>query len=119
MNRIVLAQMLSETVKTGIKARMIGPSENSNHSYVFMPRNDENVELNRGELILRCDVARFQFSNAEKVVGISIGKNKNGKIIFDVVCTHIPEIDDWFIKHIERIKTELRYFTKMKRSDEE
>ena len=118
INRIVLGEMLSETIKSGIRARMLGPLENSNHSYVFMPRNDESFEMNRGELILRCDIARYEFSQAEKVVGISFGNNENGQLLFDICYIHIPEIDDNFVTHIKRIKRELKYFIKIKRSDE-
>ena len=118
INRIVLGEMLEDALKSDIRARILRPLENSNHSYVFMPFNIDELELMKSELILRCDVARFENPTAEKVVGIALGNDKKGNIVFELCYVHIPEIDDDFIKHVETIKKELGYFTKIRMSDE-
>lgn len=110
INRIVLGEMLSKAIKGKVNARMLKPLENENHSYVFMPLTDENWNEKEGELLLRCDVARLENPTAQKVIGIAIGSNNKRESCFDVCFINIPELDDDFIKHAERVKNELGYF---------
>ena len=114
-NRIVLGNLLSNAIKEKVSARMLHPLENSNHSYVFMPIDgrvwNEEVE---GELILRCDVARFTFPKIQKVVGIAFGNDINKKFRFNICMIDIPEIDDDFTKHVNKIQNELGFFKNTK-----
>jgi len=117
INRIVLGKHLENAIKSKVKARMLRPLEGSNHSYVFMPLTDENWEDKKGELILRCDVARVENPTAKKIIGIAIGNNGNGESCFDVCYIHIPTVDNDFVKHVNKIKKELGYFKNSKISE--
>jgi hypothetical protein len=115
INRIVLGNLLSNAIKEKISGRMLQPLENYNHSYVFMPIDgrvwNEEVE---GELILRCDVATLTFPKVQKVVVIAFGNDINKKFRFNICMIDIPEIDDGFIKHVDKIKNELGLFKNTK-----
>ncbi|CAC9973231.1 hypothetical protein [Flavobacterium panici] len=110
INRIELGLSLEDAIKTKVKARMLKPLQNSKHSYVFMPLNEHNWEEKKGELELRCMVARYENPNVEKVIGISIGSNNNGETCFDILAITIPEINDEFVNDVNIIKKELGYF---------
>lgn len=117
-NRIVLGEMLEQAKKEQVKARILRPLENCNHSYVFMPIEGEewNSQI-EGELILRCDVARYENSHTQNVVGVAIGNDEKNKFRFGICCIEIPEIDEWFENHVKTIKSELKYFTKIKTNE--
>ncbi|MGV3696322.1 hypothetical protein [Flavobacterium sp.] len=120
MNRIVLGENLSSAIKNKVSARIIKPIENCNHSYVFMPVNGNewnNETIIKGELILRCDVARYINSSAQKVIGIAIGNDNENNFRFNVCMIEIPEIDEDFINHVNQIQTELGYFKNIKLSE--
>lgn len=114
-NRIILGNLLSNAIKEKVRARMLQPLEKSNHSYVFMPIDgrvwNEEVE---GELILRCDVARFTFPKIQKVVGIAFGNDINKKFRFNICMIDIPEIDADFVQHVNKIQNELGFFKNTK-----
>jgi|AntRauTorckE5430_2_1112549.scaffolds.fasta_scaffold08773_2 hypothetical protein len=115
INRIILGEMLSNAIKENVTARMLNPLENSNHSYVFMPVNDyewnDDIE---GELILRCDVARYENPSASEVIGIAIGNDIKKRFRFHICYIDVPEIDKDFTKHVNKIKNELGYFKNTK-----
>ena len=110
INRIVLGEILSKAIKEKVNARMLRPLENQNHLYVFMPLTNENWDEKEGELLLRCNVARLENPTTHKVIGIAIGNNDKGQSCFDICFINIPELDEDFIKHAEKVKNELGYF---------
>lgn len=110
INRIELGKILDDAIKNKVKARMLRPLLNSNHSYVFMPLTKKNWVEKEGELELRCMVARYENPSAEKVIGISIGSNSKGEGCFDICTIIIPEMSDEFVKRVLEIKEELGYF---------
>ena len=117
INRIELGEMLNSAIKDKVKARMLRPLEGSKHAYVFMPLTDKNWEEKEGELELRCVVARYENPTAEKIIGISMGRNAKGDSCFDICTLYIPEMDDDFINEVKKIKEELGYFTNPRISD--
>jgi hypothetical protein len=117
INRISLGENLSEVIKKNISARILKPLENSNHSYVFMPVNGDewnDSSLVEAELTLRCDVARYINSSAQKVVGLAIGNDIKDRFRFCVCCIEVPEIDELFTNHVKEIQSKLGYFKKIK-----
>lgn len=114
-NRAVLGEIMSDTIKNKVIARMIKPINKANHTYVFMPVNDEEWDAEiEGELILRCDVARYKIPNIQKVVGIAIGNDSKKRFRFNVVSIDIPKIDKDFENHVNTIINELGYFKNVK-----
>jgi hypothetical protein len=80
-----------------------------------MPVNDyewnDDIE---GELILRCDVARYENPSASEVIGIAIGNDIKKRFRFHICYIDVPEIDKDFTKHVNKIKNELGYFKNTK-----
>ena len=109
-SRISLGLCLENALKEKVQARMIQPTSEQNHTYVFMPLSEKNWEFKDEELILRCDVARYLNPDIQKVVGISIGKELiNNRVfpVFDVCYIDIPEITSDFEEHVKKIQKEL------------
>jgi hypothetical protein len=111
MNRIELGSVLENTIKNKLKARMLRPLNNNEHTYVFMPLNDKNWAEKEKELELRCIVARYENPTAKKIIGISIGENSQGENCFDIVIIVVPNLNDDFIEKAQKIKKELGYFS--------
>ena len=116
INRLELGIVLENAIKTSIKARMLKPLKNSQHTYVFMPLNDKNWESKEAELGLRCVVARAEFPEAKKVIGIAIGRRPNDEMTFDAHYLDIPEIDEKFIEAANSIKNELGLFKNIRQT---
>ena len=76
-----------------------------------MPVNDEEWDGEvQGELLLRCDVARYKIPSVQKVIGIAIGNDSKERFRFNVICIDIPEIDKDFENHVNTIINDLGYF---------
>jgi hypothetical protein len=110
MNRIELGSVLENAIKSELKARMLRPLKNAEHTYVFMPLSDKNWEEKEMELELRCMVARYENPTAKKIIGISIGSNSKGESCFDLFTFYLPEIDENFARIVKEIKDEFGYF---------
>jgi hypothetical protein len=110
INRLELGMVLENTIKSGVKARMIKPLPGSEHSYLFMPMQQKNWNERGKEIDLRCFVARAEFPEAKKIIGIGIGRSPDGEDTFDIGYLDIPELDDKFIETANMIKEELGYF---------
>lgn len=110
INRLELGMVLENAIKSGVKARMIKPLPGSKHTYLFMPMSQKNWDNREKELDLRCFVARAEFPEVKKIIGIGIGRSPNGEDIFDLGYLDMPDIDEKFIETANMIKEELGYF---------
>lgn len=110
INRLELATVLENAIKSGVKARMIPPFETNDYMYVFMPLSSKNWATKEAELGLRCIIARAEYPKAKRVIGIGMGKDENGEIVFDVHYINLPDVDDEFIRKANKMKAELGYF---------
>lgn len=113
INRLELGLILENASKTKVKARMIKPFDGAEHTYVFMPLTADNWEHKEAELGLRCIVARAQFPEAKKIIGIAIGRTSEDNFTFDLHYLNMPEIDEKFIANADSIKEELGFFKKI------
>ena len=111
-----LGLILEDTFKAKIKARMIKPFGGAEHTYVFMPLTEDNWETKERELGLRCVIARAQFPDAKKIIGVAIGRTIEENITFDLHYLDIPEIDEKFIAHANTIKEEFGFFKNVKQT---
>jgi len=116
INRLELAIILENAIKTKVRARMIKPFDNAEHTYVFMPLNGNNWESKEAELGLRCIIARAEFPSAKKIIGVAIGGSSMDNISFDIHYLDIPEIDEVFIEKANSIKRELGFFINVQQS---
>lgn len=62
-------------------------------------------------------VARHKNATSEKIIGISMGSDRNGNTCFDICTLVIPEMDDEFISEVRKIKEELGYFNNPRTSN--
>lgn len=110
VNRIELGSVLKNAIKRKVKGRMVQLLPGSEHSYVFMPLSSKNWKAKESELKLRCIVARVLNPSVKIVIGISIGRNKDSQLHFDLCFLDIPELNNDIIDHARVIQNELGYF---------
>lgn len=108
--RIALGKMLNDAVEKKVKARMLRPIQNTNHTYVIMPLTDDNWETKEHELKLRSIVARADNPTIENIIGIGVGKSPSGENWYDICFLCIPILTTDFITHANSIKEEFGYF---------
>jgi hypothetical protein len=116
INRIELGLIIENAAKNKVKARMLNPNLNSEHTYVFMRVTEDNWNIKDKELELRCIVARAEFPQAKKVIGVSMYRTQEDIFSFDFHFIHIPELNEDFVKMANSIKSELGYFKNIKKT---
>jgi len=116
INRIELGLVIENAAKNNVKARMLQPNGNAEHTYVYMRVTENNWESKDSELGLRCIVARAEFPQAKKIIGISMYRSKEDNFSFDFQYVHIPDIDEKFIALANSIKSELGLFKNVRQT---
>ncbi len=116
INRIELGLIIENAAKNKVKARMLNPNTNSEHTYVFMRVTEDNWASKDKELELRCIVARAEFPQAKKIIGVSLYRTEEGIFSFDFHYIYIPELDEKFVEMANSIKTELGFFKNVKQT---
>jgi hypothetical protein len=110
MNRMELGVVLNNALRNKVKARIVTPFANSDHSYVIMPLSKKNWKEKEKELQLRCLVARYLYPQGQKVVGIAIGSEDGKQYLFDIAYFNIPEMTADMKEKAMHIRDVLGYF---------
>jgi len=114
VNRIDLGLAIENAMKNNIKARMLKPNANAEHTYVFMRVNEDNWESKDAELGLRCIVARAEFPEAKSIIGVSMYSTKEDVYTYDFQFIYVPDLDEKFVEMANSIKSELGLFKNVK-----
>ena len=117
INRIELGSVLNNAIESKVKARMLRPLEDANHTYVILPITTDNWNTRETELQMRCVVARKENPTTEKIIGVAVGKNPDGDKWFDLCLVDVKTLDEDFIEMASKIQEEFGYFTNPKISN--